>query len=321
WVGAQPNVISGNLSANIQIQDDATNNKVANDYIGSDANGLNRVGGAFGVVLHSANYNNIGVLTTSAGNVLLGKGNVISGNEIGVQIDGGAYGNSVEGNYIGTDKSGTAALANRIGVTILNSPNNTIRGPMPFSFASPQIEDGPANVISGNSEDGIQIKGPGATGNLLESNRIGIPLNGGSALGNGFSGVSIADASGNTIGGLGGDKGNFIAGDKQNGILIRSLDLGPEATARNQVEGNYIGIDPRLIGTTGNAADGVVIYQAQNNTITANTVSDNLRNGVDIDGATATGNSIGGNRIGISPVDDSPLGNGLDGVLINKAQS
>ena len=76
------------------------------------------------------------------GNCIMG--NLISGNGTGIHIGQlvlpGSILNTVQGNFIGTDVSGTKALPNeRFGI-ILNDSQNTIGGP----------EAGQANVISGN---------------------------------------------------------------------------------------------------------------------------------------------------------------------------
>ena len=98
--------------------------------------------------------------------------NVISGNgSDGVSIKGsGTDGNTVVGNYIGTDASGTAALGNFFGVWILDSAkNNTIKG----------------NVISGNQHHGVAIYGwpnVGTDNNAVIGNYIGTAANGTAAL-------------------------------------------------------------------------------------------------------------------------------------------
>jgi hypothetical protein len=71
--------------------------------------------------------------------------NVISGNvNIGVAI-GDGFANLVEGNFIGTDKTGQLAIPNKTGIQLSNSILNAIG----FGFG---------NVISGNTEDGVTLK-------------------------------------------------------------------------------------------------------------------------------------------------------------------
>ena len=62
----------------------------------------------------------------------------------------GTQDTTVAGNLIGTDPTGTTAIANGVdGVEINDAFNNTIGG----------IADGPTNVISGNTGDGVEITG------------------------------------------------------------------------------------------------------------------------------------------------------------------
>ena len=112
---------------------------------------------------------------TTIGGATAGERNVISGNdEDGVILFDAAANNKVAGNYIGTDKNGTAPLGNTgDGVHINNAPNNTVGGTTSMA----------RNVISGNHGSGVGIEGPDATGNRVLSNSIfangllGIDLN------------------------------------------------------------------------------------------------------------------------------------------------
>ena len=116
---------------------------------------------------------------------------MISGNEgSGVSIS--ASENQLQGNFIGTDVSGTAALKNGVGV-LIDGGHNTIGGTTPAA----------RNVISGNASDGVFISGAGS-GNLIAGNYIGVDVTGIAGLANDV-GVAVS-ASNNTIGGTPGDK-------------------------------------------------------------------------------------------------------------------
>jgi hypothetical protein len=81
----------------------------------------------------------------------------------GVQIDGsGATGNKIEGNFIGTNASGTQDLGNTgDGVLIsAGASNNTIG----------RTASGAGNAISGNGDEGVSIVE--GTGNRVLSNFI-----------------------------------------------------------------------------------------------------------------------------------------------------
>ena len=138
---------------------------------------------------------NVNGLTISTGNSTV-KGMVINSfTGSGILLFGSnATGNLVQGNYIGTDISGTTAVANVFdGVDIIDASNNTIGGTI----------DAARNVISGNGIEGIYIstlQGT-ATSNVVEGNYIGTDVTGAKRLANIADGVAIVDASNNTIGG------------------------------------------------------------------------------------------------------------------------
>jgi hypothetical protein len=83
----------------------------------------------------------------------------------GIVLSGGG-GNRIEGNRLGTNAAGTTALGNQSGVLISDSANNTVGGTTPAS----------RNLISGNTQYGVEIAGPGARGNLVVGNYIGTDL-------------------------------------------------------------------------------------------------------------------------------------------------
>src|SRR5262249_34049963 len=134
----------------------------------------------------------------SSGNLIggtaSGAGNLISGNSAsGIEISGvTSAGNLVQGNLIGTNSGGTAAIANATdGVLITNGATfNTLGGGT----------TGAGNLISGNTEFGVEISGGGTSSDMVAGNLIGTEAGGESPLGNG-SGVFIHNgASFNVIG-------------------------------------------------------------------------------------------------------------------------
>src|SRR5581483_1419683 len=153
--------------------------------------------------------------------------NVLSGstNYDGVFLSA-ASNNVIQGNYIGTDSSGVAALANGVsgyGLTLFGGcQGNQIDG----------------NVIAASVNQGIFIADPGTSGNLIQGNNIGVGSDGTTAVGNGQQGIIIDNgASGNVIGlsltGLG--AGNIIAHNTYEGIIM--YDTG---TSGNTIRGNSI---------------------------------------------------------------------------------
>jgi titin len=211
-------------------------------------------------------------------------------------------GNTLSGNYVGTNLDGTAALANAAdGVAVFGS-NNTIGG----------TAAGAGNLVSGNTHFGIDLVGGN---NVVTGNRVGTNAAGTAGLPNGGDGV-IAFAAGNTIGGdtaASPNAGNLISGNGGNGV-----DL---VGGNNLVAGNRIGSDAADTTALGNAGDGVIVFSSANTVggLTpglGNVVSGNAHNGVEVAGSTASGNLILGNRIGTDGTGSVARGNGGDGVLV-----
>ena len=288
--GTTANLVQGNF-----IGTDSTGTKVE----GNKANGVeiataantNTVGGT---AAHAANLiaNNTlnGVLITSSSNLVAGNTIVLNSNDGVLITAAGTTANLVEGNFIGTDSTGTKVEGNKAnGVEIATAANtNTVGGTAAAA----------ANLIANNTLNGVLIT---SSSNLVAGNTI---------LSNGTNGVEIAaGASTNTIGGTAAGAGNTIALNGNDGVLISATS----ATA-NLVEGNFIGTDSTGTKVEGNKANGVEIATAANtNTVggttaaAANLIANNTLNGVLI---TTSGNLVAGNTIVL---------NGNDGVLITAA--
>src|SRR5262249_33668336 len=109
---AERNVISGNRGNGVWILQGTSGTTVAGNYIGTDVTGTAAVpnvlvaggGGALG----PSSPNNV------IGGTAVASRNIISGNaERGVIVEGaGSTGTVIEGNFIGTNAAGSAALAN-----------------------------------------------------------------------------------------------------------------------------------------------------------------------------------------------------------------
>src|SRR5207245_10447880 len=112
-------------------------------------------------------------------------------------VDLNAPGTVVQGNFIGTNASGTGSLANGQyivghGVFVLSS-NNTIGG----------STTGARNVISGNNGHGVVINdAPGAANNTIAGNYIGTNAVGTAALPNTANGVAAVGGSNTIVGGF-----------------------------------------------------------------------------------------------------------------------
>jgi hypothetical protein len=256
---------------------------------------------------------------TTVGGNLPTRRNLISGNNRnGVVIVGpSATGNVVQGNAIGTEKSGTLALGNGgSGVFIAASENIVAR-----------------NLISGNEGRGIYVSDDTsaqtqssqpagvapvpANDNLIAGNGLGVNVNVTSAIPNGESGVELAGANNTVVGGTSDLARNFISGNGESGVLIREFGSG------NQVIGNYIGVgfsDPPE-PSIGNAENGVSIDDAPGNIIggpggARNVISANNFFGISIRGTQSTGNTIQGNYIGTESSGEAALGNQYFGITV-----
>jgi len=216
-------------------------------------------------------------------------------------------GNVVRGTYLGTNPTGTAAgPGNGVGAYIQTS-NNQIDG---TTAAGP-------NVVSGNTVDGIQITGAGATANVLRGNYIGLNAAGAAAIPNGGQGVAIFTlTANNVVGGTAAGQGNVISGNGNVGIAINDRATG------NLVQGNYIGTDRTGTAAVANASRGVSFDQAAtNNTVggtvagAGNVIAYNGGCGVCVLAAGTVGMAIEGNSI----VGNVGLGIdlGADGVTSN----
>jgi len=313
------NVISGNASTGVWLTGAGVDeNTVRGNYIGLAANGTAALPNSFaGLYLVSGAENN------------LVADNVISGNRFeGIAIaDPGTNGNTVIGNYIGTNAAGTAAVANGFTDIALDIYNP---GVAVFGGAKSNLIGGTTgaarNVISGNAAYGVAVSGAGTENNLVRGNYIGTNAAGTAALGNGFAdppsfflyaGAAIfGGATTNTIGGTVAGAANLICGNGGQGVLI--ADSG---TNLNLVQGNFIGTNAAGSTVLGNNYAGVSIFAgAQTNTIggtsvaARNIISGNKAQGIALFDAATTGNLLQGNFVGTNAAGTAPVPNTFSGV-------
>jgi hypothetical protein len=269
-------------------------NVIKGNYIGTDVTGsvaLGNVGG--GVSIRATPNNLIGGTTRRARNV-------IAANFLGIGIgEAGATGNLVQGNFIGTDVTGTKDFGNRFfGVTLVNAQGNTIGGTAP----------GAGNLISGDNRIGIWINNV-TKDNRVQGNFIGTDVTGTTALGNSWYGVLIQDAPKNIIGGTTPGARNVISGNGSGVVIYDKNSTG------NLVQGNFIGTKANGTGELGNANEGVSIYGgASNNIVGENRIA---FNGGGIGVGSGTNNALSSNSIHSNTGLGIDLGS--DGVTTNDA--
>ena len=288
------NVIAGNDGDGVEITgSSATGNLVEGNDIGTNSNNA-QLDNYDGVEIDTgASFNTVGGTTAAARNV------ISANSQDGVHIVGtGTMDNLVEGNYIGTTVNGSAALANHeSGVAIYAQASaNTIGGTVSAA----------ANVLSGNTSNGVYISDSGTTGNVVDADYIGTNWNGTAAVSNNTGVVILSGATGNVIGGTATPAGDVISGNSGNGIEIEGNN-----TENNVIEGDDI---------SGNSGDGVYISSAYN-TVDGDTIGFNS-SGVALFGATyntiggtttAARDVITGNGIGVQIADSGTEHNVVEG--------
>jgi hypothetical protein len=130
----------------------------------------------------------------------------------------------IEGNFVGTDPSGTISRGNAAGVNLFAASDSTVGG---TSLAS-------RNLISGNELSGVFIEGGGdrigfgsSDNNEVRGNLVGTQKDGLKPLGNGFSGVDVFEDAPDSA------HGNSILSNSifANGGL--GIDLGSNGTTAN----------------------------------------------------------------------------------------
>jgi parallel beta-helix repeat protein len=303
------NVISGNRLVGVVVQQSALN-EISGNRIGTDdAGGAPLPNERAGIVMFDAAADNLAGPAPAPGGALgfliyLRRPgmNIISANgQSGVFLYGsGTERNRIEQNRIGTDRAGGVDLGNVFsGVTIEDGAKDN------------RILD---NLISGNDQQGVEIRGAGTDENRVERNLIGLKLAGDAELRNGGAGVYIhTDAAKNYIGYLGVDSGNWISGHDHNGIQIVHAE-------HNQIHGNIIGMDKAGGRAIANTSSGIWLRDNANRTeigtaaaYTRNYVSGNGNNGVritDSNGVKIFTAYIGTDKNGRAPVKNA--GHGVD---------
>jgi CSLREA domain-containing protein len=280
------NLISGNFSGSIFLDNGESGAVIKGNFLGPDINGtkgfeLLTFGPTSGVYTDGSNDIIGGASGTTPGGACTGDCNLISGNGNGVLIAPVATGTQILGNFIGIDVTGVSQFFGSYGIWA--------KGPGVIGGTNAAAR----NVVSGNLH-GIQVDSGNVT---IEGNFIGTNSAGTAPLGNAYQGI-ILTASGTVVGGSGAGAGNVISG---NGTAI--LAQGAGATGAT-IEGNIIGPQADGISPLGNSSFGVALMSGASGNLVGgiglgegNLIRSNGFSGVYVSDAGSLNNAIRGNSI------------------------
>lgn len=223
--------------------------------------------------------------------------NLISNNEIGINLIADSTGNQITGNKIGTNFALTSPIPNNKGVVISDSDDNTIGG-----------EGNDLNEIAGNEYCGVHLK-DGSETNQIKANRIGFTfINNVNFVNSQFGVVIDSNARRNIL--RNNAIGNHRTDENAAGVKIFQ-NAGPE----NALYGNRIGADfdgdavPNKFGVTVEAS-----FQTIGSNSDMNVIVNNLRSGIFVDAQSNFVSTvrISGNYIGTDGTNDA--GNTVNGI-------
>lgn len=296
---------------------------VAGNYIGVSLNGLTAAGNSGdGILIENSSGDVIGNADADATSFELS--NVISGNGLdGIRMFN-AHDVQVSMNYIGTDATGTVAVANALdGIVLADYTSNVLIGGEATGGNDPTnsvfVQPPEGNVISGNGNNGVFMTW-GANHNQLSGNFIGVDASGNTALGNGGDGVSIDEANNNSLIGctITDDPFvfyNVVSGNGKNGLDV----INSNGTT---IQANFFGMGANNDTALGNALNGVVVGGTSTNTVMGgpiplgNVDACNVENGLVVKDQASnftTYNTFCGLAAFSTDID---FGNGQDGMLI-----
>ena len=203
----------------------------------------------------------------------------------GIVVSGGSARNLIQGNFVGTSRSGTLDRGNGgDGVVLSANTSGTVVG-----GSTPEKR----NVISANGDTGISLDGAGAS--FVKGNYVGTDASGTRDLGNDDTGINISGASGTTIGGKTAASRNLLSGNAGSGLAF--------AGRQGKVFGNRIGTTVDGKAALGNDLHGVSIRGGASGNLLgdgtpggSNTIAFNGLDGVDVDDS-CTGNEISHNSV------------------------
>jgi parallel beta-helix repeat protein len=291
-------LIIGGFVVGIQISGaSAQNNFITGNYIGCNYNATDTLGNTHGIyILAGPHHNYIGGGPSER--------NIISGNNhTGMRIVNSNY-NVIQGNYVGLNRTGNAALRNYDGISIEGTSKYNLIG----GYTSDE-----RNYVSGNVAYGIPVFGAGCNYNIIAGNYVGTDISGTQAIPNTYGVLFDDGASYNLLGGRETGAGNLLSGNSAYGLFIYNF-----GTMKDTIIGNLIGTDytgtQALPNANGIVIDGPSFYH----TIDSNVISGNSQNGISIHIAGSDSNIVINNKIGTDITGLLPVPNQFDGIRIGE---
>ena len=211
-------------------------------FIGTDPTGTLAAGSRGSGIFMASSNNTIGGPSPADRNVITANG-FISGANITVQSSTGISDIAIQGNYIGTNASGTAALggAYTTGIQVYGATNVTIGG----------AAAGEGNLISGHAYDAIDLSVPfcliSTSAVVIQGNLIGTDATGTLPVPNGQYGIYVGCQTHDTqIGGTAPGAGNVIAYNGVPPLHGQGVILDGDAGTGNAIRANLIYANERL---------------------------------------------------------------------------
>lgn len=204
-----------------------SSSRIEGNYIGTNRGGTTQLGHGQGIMLNTTSDVTVGGIVSGARNLLVDS-------DMGINLVDPNPGVAVQGNFIGTDRTGSSPLSNTRGVNV-NSAGALIGGGVA----------GAGNLIAGGG-DGVHIY---SSGTVVRGNFIGTGPSGDvvPGLGN-ATGIVVWGNADITIGGPSAADGNVIVGNTGRGIS--QFDGRGMTILRNAIHHNGgLGID---LGSDGN---------------------------------------------------------------------
>lgn len=287
----------------------ANGGTVSDCYIGTAADGVTPFPNQYGIGLSGGTYGtyNLGY----AHNVTV-RNNVISGNTAaGIVLEGnGTRGNVITGNRIGVSANGDQPVSNHYGIIVMTNANGNRIGGTTVAER---------NIISANTEIGIYIES--SDSNVVCGNYIGVDATGTRTFE--YAPDSAIQANGveinttgqyNIIGGGTAEERNIISGNRVYGCIYYGN------CSHNNICGNYIGTDAGGESAIPNATGICVDGSSNHNIMENNVLSGNRSYGLFIVTRGTDGNIFRGNKVGTNAAGTSALPNDVGLMIAATAQ-